>query len=125
MTIQEARDYIASLDISTNSFGNGVDETHTITIKGYALNKFDLVKSKKDFGLNVSYPAKTIIGDHTGYIGCASNGGSQGTTLFGKVGDYAGQDTARYEITGYPSLYLGHPEICVPDNSFNWNQNLE
>ena len=125
MTIQEARDYIASLDISTNSFGNGVDETHTITIKGYALNKFDLVKSKKDFGLNVSYPAKTIIGDHTGYIGCASNGGSQGTTLFGKVGDYAGQDTARYEITGYPSLYLGHPEICVPDNSFIWNQNLD
>ncbi len=125
MTIAEARSYISTLSIPVNSYGNGVDETHPITIKGYALTAFDLVKTKKDFGLNVSYPAKVIIGDATGYIGCASKGGTSGTTLFGKVGDHAGEDTSRYVITGYPSMYLGHPEISVPDNSFTWDQNLD
>lgn len=126
MTVAQAKEYILNhtSDISLNTADIGIDKTHKITIKAYALEKFDLVKTKKAFGLDVSYPAKVVMGDHTDYIACASNNGD-GKTLFGKVGDYAGQSTSRYEVTGFPSIYLGQPEICVPDQSFSWNQSMD
>ena len=124
MTIKEVKEYIAAHPILTNTAGIGVDYTTKVTIKAFALSRFDLVKSKSSFGLNVSYPAKVMMGDATSYIACASNNGD-GSTLFGKVDKYAGQDTSRYEVTGYLSMYLGQPEICVPDKSFTWNEKLD
>ena len=123
-TIKEVKDYIADHPITVNDAGLGVDYSTKVTIRAYALSRFDLVKTTSSFGLNVSYPAKVMMGDATSYIACASNK-SDGSTLFGKVDDYAGQSTSRYEVTGYLSMYLGQPEICVPDRSFTWDQNMD
>lgn len=129
MTIAQVREYIVSHKPELNSHEVGVDYKHKVTIKAFALDRFDLVKAKDAFGLNVSYHAKVMMGDATGAIACASNAGD-GTTLFGKVDSYAGEDTSRYEVTGYLSIYLGQPELCVPNNSseytwFTWNSSLD
>ena len=126
MTIYQALNTFDKLNIPTNEFGNGVDFTHTITIKGMALLNFSLQKTTKKFGLDVSSPYKTIMADSTYYIACASNyvSASAGNSLYGKVGDYAGQETSKYVVTGYPSIYLGQYELYVPDKSFTWDSSL-
>ena len=128
MSISNAKTYILNHKPTLNSHEIGVDYTHKITIRGYALSKFDLVKTKKSFGLDVSYPAKTLLGDGSGYLACASTNpqaSSAGIALYGKVGDHCGEDTSRYEVTGFPSIYLGQPELCIPDRSFEWKQTLD
>ena len=129
MTIAQVRNYIDAHKPEVNSHEVGVDYKHKVTIKGLALDRFDLVKSKAAFGLDVSYHAKVMMGDATGTIACASNAGD-GKTLFGKVDNHAGEDTSRYEVTGYLSIYLGQPELCVPNNTseytwFTWNSSLD
>ena len=123
-TIKQVKEIIANSDISVNSHNIGVDYNYKVTIRGFAVDLIDLVKTKAKFGLDVSYPAKVVMADATGYIACASNNGD-GKTLYGKVNGYEGKDTSRYEVTGYISIYLGQPEICVPDNSFTFDQNLD
>lgn len=125
MTVAQAREYIINhaSDIELNSGQIGIDYTHKMTIKAYALDKVNLVKTTKNFGLNVSEPTKVIMGDHTSYISCASKTGEG--TLYKKVADYAGQDTSRYEVTGFPSMYRGQPEIYVPLNSYVFNEHLD
>lgn len=123
MSIKDAKDYIEEHrdEFDLNESYIGVDYNHTITIKGFALAKTYLKKTTKKYGLNVSYPGKTMMGDDTNYIACASptNQGS----LYYKVGDYAGLDSSRYTVTGYPSIYLGQPELMV--TSFTFNEHLD
>lgn len=121
-TISEVKEYITNHPVNKNAFGNGVDKNTLVTIKGFALAKIDLVKQVKAFGLDVSYSGKVIMADSTGSIGVATNKSGDGTTLWGKVGDYVAKDTSKYVITGFISEYLGHPEITV--TSFSWDQSL-
>ena len=121
-TISEVKQYIEDNPFTTNSFGNGVNEYRLVTIEAFAMARIDLVKTKKSYGLDVSKPGKVIMADSTGCIGAATEVGSEGTTLWGKVGDYACKETSKYIVTGYISLYLGHPEICV--TSFSRDENL-
>jgi len=127
MTAAQANEYLLNhaSDIPVNSFGNGVDKKHKITIKGYALNRFDLKKETKNFGLEVTYSGKVVIGDATDYVVCATGVTSEGTTLYGKVGDNAGKDTSRFEVTGFPSISLGQLELCIPSRSFTWDEDLD
>ena len=122
-SISEVRDYIENNPFQLNSFGNGVNEKRVVTIKGFALAKIDLFKYTADFGLEVSKHGKVIMGDSTGYIAAASDTSSQGTCLWGKVGKYANTATAKYTVSGYLSVYLGHPEIMV--TNFQWDENLD
>lgn len=122
-TISEVKEYIANNAVNKNAFGNGVNEYRTVTIKGFALAKIDLVKFKSEFGLDVSYPAKVIMADETGSIGVAAEVSGDGTTLWGKIDNHVCKETAKYVVTGYISEYLGHPEIMV--TSFSWDQNLD
>ena len=124
-TISEARALCLQYVTNLNESNIGVDMTRKVTIRGYAAQKFDLVKTVKKYCLNVSAPAKVLFADSTGYICSASNGGNEGTTLFGKVGSYAGTVDSYYEFSGYLSIYLGKPEIYVPDRSYEWNKDLE
>lgn len=124
-SIAEAKAWILAHQPSLNVSDCGVDLTHKITIKGYALNKFDLQKTTSKYGLDVSGCGKVVMGDATGYLVCASANSSSGTCLYGKVGSYAGKDTSRYTVTGYPSIYLGHPELSVPNSSFTFNSTLD
>lgn len=112
-TIAEVRNYIAKNPVDVNTHQCGVNENVKFTIQGCAIAKFDLVKSKKDFGLNVSTPQKVILADKTGYIGCASN------PLFDKVAKNQCLPTSRYEVTGYVSIYLGQPELVVTQYIFD------
>lgn len=100
-----------------------VDMTRKVTIKGLALSKINLVKTTKKFGLDLSSPGKTIFGDATGSMACASPMGD-GSTLWGKVDDHAGESTSSYIVTGYLSMYLGKPELYVPEKTFEWKQDL-
>lgn len=119
-TISEVKEYIASNPVTTNAGGVGVNKNVYVTIKGLALARINLIKSTKSFGLDVSQPAKVIIGDFTGYIGVATRVGDG--TIWDKVGDYVNKDTSKYEVTGYISEYLGNPELEVI--SYKWDQNL-
>ena len=122
-TIAEVREYIASHEVKKNKYGIGVNEHRSVTIVGFALAKINLEKTTSKYGLDVSKPGKVIMADSTGYIGCASTPGKEGTTLFGKVGDFVCESTAKYIVTGYISEYLGHPEIMV--TSFTWDKTLD
>lgn len=124
MSISEVREYCKQVT-DLNSHNIGVDMFTTVTIKGLAFSKLDLVKSTKKFGLNVSTPGKVFLADSTGYIACASPITSDGNSLWGKVADYAGKETSTYEVTGYLSIYLGQPELYVPGKTYTWNQNLD
>lgn len=128
-TIAEVKKYIAENPVEKNSFGNGVNTNVEFKIHGYALAKIDLIKTKSSFGLDVSYPGKVILADETGCIAVATQPSSQGTTLWGKIGDYVCQSTSRYEVTGYISEYLGHPELMIKSEngkeSFTWNQTMD
>ena len=114
-TIKEVREMCEQYVTNLNASKIGVDMEHKVTIRAFAAQKFDLVKTKSSFGLDKSAPAKVLFFDESGYICAASNGGSSGNTLFGKVGDYAGKDGSYYEVSGYLSIYLGKPEIYVPE----------
>lgn len=120
-TIKEVKDYIVANPVTTNSHQCGVDEYTTVTIKGFALAKISLIKTAKDFGLNVSEPSKIILGDNTDAIGCATKTGDG--SLFKKVNDHQMKDTSRYTVSGYISIYLGQPEIVV--TGFEWNEKLD
>lgn len=124
-TIKEVKDYILNEDIpnpiEVNSHNCGIDKYVTVTIKGFALAKISLIKTAKDFGLNVSEPSKIIMGDDTDAIGCATKTGEG--SFFNKVNDHQMKDTSRYTVSGYISIYLGQPEIVV--TGFEWDQNLD
>ena len=122
-TISEVKEYIAAHPVTKNAYGNGVNEHRMVTIKGFALAKINLEKSKAAYGLDVSEFGKVIMADETGYIGVASKVSGEGTSLYGKVGSYACTDTAKYIVTGYLSEYLGHPEILV--TSYTWDSKLD
>ena len=125
MSIKDVKEYIAEHPIKnkTSPYGIGVNEHRAVTIKGFALAKIDLVKTAKDFGLNVSKPGKVIMADETDYIAVATETDSQGTCLWGKIGDYICKDTSKYVVSGYISEYLGHPEIMVA--SFSWEKDMD
>lgn len=118
-TIAEVKSYIASHTISTNSYGCGVDYQVKFTIKGTAIAKTDLVKTKASYGLDVSYPGKTFLADETGFIACASISTSKSNSLYDKVADYQCKDNSKYTVTGYISMYLGQPELMVTDYEYN------
>lgn len=122
-TIAEVKQYIKDHPIKTNSHKVGVNENRYVTIKGYALAKIDLVKYTAKFGLDVSEHGKVIMGDETGTIGVATVVNNEGTSLWGKIGDYQCKSTSKYIVTGYLSEYLGNPEILV--TSFTWDQTLD
>ncbi|MDY4849400.1 MAG: hypothetical protein SO176_04040 [Bacilli bacterium] len=124
-TIKEVIDLISKKNWTLNQSGIAVDLTSKVTVEAYALSKIDLVKSTKNFGLDVSNCYKVILGDATGIIGAASPNTKNGNSLYGKVGDYAGQSTSKYVVTGYLSMYLGQPELYVPGRTFTWNQDLD
>lgn len=123
VTIAQARALCAEKVTNLNSRGLGVNMDYRVTIEGLAINRFDLVKTKASFGLDVSKPAKVVFGDESGYIACASPAGD-GSTLYGKVDDHSGEATSSYSVTGYLSMYLGQPEIYVPAKTFEWNSSL-
>ena len=125
LTIKQVREMCEQYVTNLNQSKIGVDMTRQVTVRAFAAQKFDLVKTKKSFGLDVSAPAKVLLIDETGYICAASNGGNQGTTFFGKVGDYAGTENSYYEVTGYLSIYLGKPEIYVPGQTYTWNKDMK
>ena len=128
-TIAEVKEYIANNPVSKNEYGNGVNKDVEVKIQGFALAKIDLVKTKASFGLDVSYPGKVILADATGSIAVASQPSGEGTTLWGKVDDNVCKSTSKYEVTGYISEYLGHPEIMIKSSSgketYTWDQNLD
>jgi len=103
--------YINEHPIALNQSKVGVDKTTKVSFDGLALEKFDLFKTKKEYGLDISPRYKVLMGDDTGVI-VATSTDADGS-LYSKVGDYAGKDTSKYTISGYLSVYLGHPEIVV------------
>lgn len=122
-TIKEVKDYIAAHPVTVNSHKCGVNKDVSFTIAGFAIAKFDLIKTKKSFGLDVSYPGKTIIADETGYIACASLTTKGSNSLYEKVADHQCKDTSRYTVKGYISTYLDQPELVV--ESFVWDEKLD
>lgn len=114
--------YINEHSLELNESKIGIDETTKVTFEGVALEKFDLVKTTKKFGLDLSHRYKVLLGDETGIIAAASNGASG--SLYDKVSDYAGKDTSKYTITGHLSVYLGHPEIIVDTCTYNQDLNV-
>lgn len=120
-TIAEVKEYIAEHPVKKNSFGNGVNEKRYVTISGYALARIDTVKSTKNFGLDVTYPAKVIIGDETGTIAVATDT-PQGT-LWYKVGNNVCKPESKYKVTGYISEILGNPELKII--SYTWDQTMD
>ena len=127
MSISQAKAFLAELDthMTGNAYGNWVDKTKTITIKGYAVGKFNLVKTTKNYGLDVNLPGRVVLGDADSYIACQTAVTNQGTSLYGKLDDHVNEDTSRYEVTGYPAKCLGKYEIQVPLSSFTWNSSLD
>lgn len=124
-SVKEVKDYIANAvseeSMSVNKYGMGVDGRTTVTIKGYALSKLNMVKTADKYGYNLSEPSKVVIGDDTDAIAVATKVGDG--TLYGKVGSYQMQDTSRYTVTGYISMYLGNPELVC--TSFKWDKTLD
>lgn len=117
-TIKEVKEYIAANPVST---GNWVNEKRMVTIKGLAVARIDTVKSSSSLNLNITEPAKVIMADETGYIGCASKTG-QGN-LWYKVGDYVCKETSKYSVCGYLSCIQGHPELKII--SYEYTPTLE
>ena len=124
MSIAQVKTYIEEHPITnkTTPYGVGVNEHRKVTIRGFALAKIDLIKTKKAYGLDVSKPGKVIMADETDYIAVATETDSQGTCLWGKIDDHVCENTSKYTVTGYISEYLGHPEIMV--TSFSWDKEL-
>lgn len=112
-TVKEVKEYIAANPVSVNSHQCGVDENTEVTIQGLAMARISLVKTAKDFGLNVSEPSKIIIGDATDAIAVATKTGDN--TLYDKVDNHSMKSTSYYKVTGYISIYLGQPEIVCTD----------
>lgn len=115
--------YINEHPLKLNESKIGIDETTKVTFEGLALEKFDLVKTTKKFGLDLSHRYKVLLGDETGVIVATSN--DVPGSLYNKVADYAGKDTSKYTITGYLSVYLGHPEIIVDSCTYNPDLNVK
>ncbi len=108
------KEYVSDDDL--NSFGNGYSKKYKVSIDGLVLTCIDLLKTKKAYGLDVSSPQKTILGNGTDYIAVSSS------ALYSKAKDYIGNATSSYSVTGYLSVYLGHPEIYAFE--YEWKQNL-
>ena len=122
-SIQEAKALCLSEVKNPSNLPVVVDFNKKVTIKGYLYDKIDLKKSKKDYGLNISGPGKSMFIDGSGYIACASLTGQN--TLWDKTDSYANKANSYYQITGYLSLYLGHPEIFVNDKEMiTYNSSL-
>ena len=118
-TIKEVKDYIKEHPVEKNSFGNGVNTNVSFKVRGYAVAKIDTKKSTSTYGLDVSYPGKVILADETGCIAAAS---PTGGGLWTKVDDKQCLETSKYEVTGYISECLGHPELKV--TSYEWKSDL-
>ena len=122
--ISYINDYIAAHPLTPATGKKAVIDFNTkVTFDGIALEKYSLVKTKASFGLDISTPFKVMFGDETGYITVASKDVSG--SLFQKVSTYAGKDTSRYTVTGYLSMYLGHPEIYLDSDTYTFNQDLD
>lgn len=119
-TIAEVREVCEKLT-DLNEAGIAVDMTTKVTITGVAMYKFSTEKTAKPYNLSDCY--KTIFGDSTGYIGCASPKSSDGNTLWGKVANYAGKTNKYYEVTGYISMYMNQPELYVPEKTYTMFDN--
>ncbi len=117
-SINEARElcstYIKETDLNVSKCA--VNKNYKITIEGLAIYKTDLVKTKASYGLDISPSQKVILGDETGYISVASR------ELLNKVSSYIGDEQSSYSVTGYLSIYLGHPEIYL--ESYTWDASL-
>ncbi len=117
-SIKEARDlcstYIKEADLNVSKCA--VNKNYKVTIEGLAIYKTDLVKTKASYGLDISPSQKVILGDETGYISVASR------ELLNKVSSYIGDEQSSYSVTGYLSIYLGHPEIYL--ESYTWDASL-
>ena len=117
-SIKEARElcstYIKETDLNVSKCA--VNKNYKITIEGLAIYKTDLVKTKASYGLDISPSQKVILGDETGYISVASR------ELLNKVSSYIGDEQSSYSVTGYLSIYLGHPEIYL--ESYTWDASL-
>ena len=123
-TIQEVKDLCKQYVTDLNSAKIGVDMTHKVTIEAKALDRFNLLKTTSKYGYNISEVGKVLVGDASGAIVTASKAIGEGTSFFGKVGNYANKDDSKYVITGYLSIYLGKPEIYIPDRPNNYDPSL-
>lgn len=119
-TVAEVRALCEQLT-GLNEGGIAVDMTRKVTIKALPLFKFSTEKTAKPYNLSTCY--KTIFGDASGYIFCASPKSSDGNTLWGKVADYCGSTAKYYEITGYLTMYMNQPELYVPEKTFEMKDN--
>lgn len=106
------REYIATNPVTVESGKiGGVNYNVKVTFNGCVIERTNLLKKEKKYGSNVSRPAKVFFADETGYIGVASDYTSGNGYLYEKVADYIGDPDSKYTITGFISIYLGHPEI--------------
>lgn len=121
-SIAQVLQYVNEHPISVEEGMKGaVDYKTKVTIKGFGLESFSLLKTVAKFGLNFSEPNKIMMGDSTGYMCVASKDGNG--TMYDKITGHAGKDTSRYSVTGFLSTYLGHTELLV--ESFTYNEYLE
>ncbi len=107
-------EYIKDSDLNVSKCA--VNKQYKVTIEGLAIYKVNLVKSTKNYGLDILPAQKVILADESGYIACSSS------ALLDKVGNYVGKVSSSYSVTGYLSMYLNHPEINVTD--FEWKESL-
>ena len=122
--ISYIRDYIAANPITVESGKiGGVNYNVKVTFDGCVIERTNLVKTKTSFGCDVSKPGKVFFADETGYIAVASDPASNNGYLYEKVADYIGESDSKYTVTGYISIYLGHPEIEY--ESFTLNKSLD
>ena len=117
-TIAEAIALCETLDYNEAESPVLVDYTRIVTIKAIAIDKVNLQKSKAPYNESSMY--KVLFGDSTGYIGVA------GSEVYDKIQtSYITDKSAKYELKGYLSMYMGHPEIYVPNRKdVVWNEQL-
>ncbi len=132
MTIAQANAWLeehkGEIPRHANDSRNGVDKTRMITVRGYAIGKFDTVKTMKKYGLDNNKPGRVILGDVNGYIVVESDVTKGGSNLYDKLDDkYVNKDTSKYEVTGYPSITMGQVHLQIPSNKnfYTLNQNLD
>ncbi len=125
VTIQEARELCKQYVSGYTNKNIVVNNEYTVTIKGLAVSRFDLVKTNAKYGYDVSYSGKVVLGDSTGYIATASNNVSGSGSIYMAVADYMGKDTSKYTVTGKLSMCLGQPEIKVEGSDDKFDSSLD